>query len=195
MFGGPFAGTAGRRSGVKGSVAQQWSPITIGVICLGGFLLVLAGPVWLFGPTWLEHATLVGWYRFTIAYASCQVAVLRWWPRTERSRLCRPASDATWFVPVFIWGVESLDHLLEWPWTRGMCFGVPRDWVGAQGIGSGAMLCAAVIACLWSEGIARRTGRGVRSATWSIPAGVAAGIVSVELNWVLFYAVWNGLMK
>ena len=66
-------------------------------------------------------------YKLTFLYIGVQLlAVTRWPRRLGAQPSIRSAADMTWFMPVFVWGLESLHHLVWWlSESHGFCFGIP----------------------------------------------------------------------
>src|SRR5512139_1452496 len=108
----------------------------------------------------LEAARLDAWhYKFTLAYLALQLVVTALRTPTEslrRARIPRASWDATWFLPVYIWGLESLRHgywwLFEVPYTG---FEKTVYGFGARVELSGAMLFIALGGCFLAEHLAR----------------------------------------
>jgi hypothetical protein len=66
-------------------------------------------------------------YKLTASYVVAQLLLIsKWRARAAPPPSVRSASDMTWFIPVFIWGLESLHHLVWWlNESHGFCFGIP----------------------------------------------------------------------
>jgi hypothetical protein len=51
-------------------------------------------------------------YKLTFLYIVVQLLAVTRWPRGLGAQpSIRSAADMTWFMPVFVWGLESLHHL------------------------------------------------------------------------------------
>jgi hypothetical protein len=66
-------------------------------------------------------------YKLTLLYVLGQLAFARRAPGCEhRLHATRPAADLACFVPVYVWGLESLHHLAWWLFEdHGFCWGLP----------------------------------------------------------------------
>ena len=134
-------------------------------------------------------------YKLTLLYVALQLAALRWCRKGRRQVLPRPASDLTWFVPMFVWGLESLHHLGWWILTsHGYCFGPPFDALLWRWFLSGVLMVGTLIACFVSEFLARRMGWAARPAQATLPLPVVAALLGVHGTWVLgtllFFPKW-----
>ena len=90
----------------------------------------------------------------------------------------RPAWDATWYLPVYIWGIESNLNIV----TIGAGDGPPWMVAPEQVV----MLFVTLSLCLGTEGWARRRGAPSRAGLGAMPLPVVAAIVGVGLPWLLF---------
>jgi hypothetical protein len=159
-------------------------------------------------------------YTVTGAFLAGQLAVVRFRraPLTVR-RIARPAWDATWFVPAYIWSIESLLHLSEvlipsdsFPDSWGVgasihlgfvrfglgtryCFGFPVSVFGTRALVSALIGVFVVSACLLCERVARRRGRSVREAPWTLPAGVVAALIGVAITWAVHLLAFVPLLN
>lgn len=132
----------------------------------------------------LEAARLDGWqYKFTLLYLVVQLAVIAALPVRVRHprRSTRPASDATWFLPVSVWGLESIRNgywwIFEAPFigiAKTVHAFLPRIELAA------AALMVTTAVCLSSEHLARRRRLPCRAAAGSVPASVVAAIIAVQ---------------
>jgi len=113
---------------------------------------------------------------------------VRKYSRLIGKRISRPSSDATWFLPLYVWGVESLLHI-KWWFDIGLNSG---SWISPlicfeQFLFSAAMLIAVIGLCYLHESLARHFGMGVRESQITIPLPVLICILSVWSMWFITY--------
>jgi hypothetical protein len=102
----------------------------------------------------------------------------------------RPASDMTWFIPVFIWGLESLHHLVWWIGEpHGFCFGPPPAATFERAELTSVLMVGALAASFLSEHQARRHHRPARAPQATIPIAVLAALTGVQWTWALSLSV------
>ena len=141
----------------------------------------------------LEAARLDGWqYKFTVLYLLVQlIAVTARRARVQPSRqTIRPASDATWFLPVYVWGIESIHHGYWW------LFEAPFGGIAKTVYGllprvelSVAVLMVTVGVCFLTEHLARRKGLPCRAAVGAVPLPVVVAVVAVQWIWGIWILV------
>jgi hypothetical protein len=121
------------------------------------------------------------------------VAISRWPHRRATKPPPRPSSDATWFVPVYVWGLESLRHLVWWlTEPHRFCFGLPFS-ASFQRVELTAIIMAVALAgSFLSERQARRHRRAVREAQAAVPISVVAALFGVQWTWALSLAILYG---
>lgn len=96
----------------------------------------------------------------------------------------RAASDLTWFVPVFVWGIESLRHGLWWIYEapfRGIAAG-PHLLVLRAGL-TCIIMVAVLLACFLAEYLADRVGCAGREPQATLPLPVFAAVLGVQWAW------------
>jgi hypothetical protein len=124
---------------------------------------------------------LVGLYGWTFLYCLAQFVAISWWSRSSlprRGRAPRCSSDATWYLPVYVWGMESNINVVNA--TAG------DGWVCMVAVQQGAMLLVTLGLCLGAEAWARRGGCAARATQGALPLSVVAAIIGVEMPWLLF---------
>jgi hypothetical protein len=126
-------------------------------------------------------------YKLTALYIVAQLLFISRWPhRRVTTSVQRPPSDATWFVPVFVWGLESLRHLAWWLTdSHGFCFGVPPAATLERAKLTSVFMIGALAASFLSEHQARRHHRAVRAAQATVPMSVLAALFGVQWTWAL----------
>lgn len=155
------------------------NPFTKAVVWLG----VATGAIWLAAPVvplrFLAE-TLFSCYGWTSLACLLQVRSVfsRTRPGRGRKGQVRPAWDATWYLPVYIWGIESNLNIV----TIGAGDGPPWMVAPEQVV----MLFVTLSLCLGTEGWARRRGAPSRAGLGAMPLPVVAAIVGVGLPWLLF---------
>ena len=103
----------------------------------------------------------------------------------------RRAADLAWFVPVYVWGLESLHHLSWWLFgNHGFCWGPPIISFFSRCFLSCLVMAATVGACFASEQWARQNGRAVRPAQATLPVPIVAAILGVQWTWGLHVLVF-----
>ncbi len=98
----------------------------------------------------------------------------------------RPAWDATWFLPVYVGGVESLLHLTWWSGgiaVRGII--PPGICLLEHGALSGLVLLGLLAACIIQEWTAPRVGIAARASVGALPLPVVAALAGVAATWTL----------
>ena len=125
-------------------------------------------------------------YPVSLTYVLIQLVVVR----ARLSRTAAPCrvppvrSDLTYFLPVFVWGIESVVHGHQAMFGPSRyCFGFPIWAFASQAALSGVVGMALIAAGLLSERWARRGGWFVREGWAALPLPVVAGLVGVQLNW------------
>jgi hypothetical protein len=128
-------------------------------------------------------------YKATTMCVALQFAVIAWRfyfrsPASRRPK--RSASDLTWFVPVFVWGIESLRHA-HW-----FAFDAPVRGIAPSGYLflpraelTGFILGAVLLACFLAEYLAHRVGCAGRQPQATLPLPVAAAVFGVQSTWCL----------
>jgi hypothetical protein len=103
-------------------------------------------------------------------------------------RISRPSSDATWFLPVYVWGIEFLLYI-KWLYDMGPGSGsfISLAFYFEQFLFSAVILAIVIGLCFLQEFLARHVGMGVRESQITIPLPLLVGILSVWLIWVIFY--------
>ena len=134
-------------------------------------------------------------YKFTLTTVSLQLAAIRWWPRLEGARVhrpFRPSGDLAWFVPAFIWGIESLHHVAWRMFATSYCFASPLPTTVQAAALSGALMVLVIALCLLSEHLARAEGWAGRAPQLTLPLPVIAAITGVQWTWgaVLVGFLW-----
>lgn len=124
-------------------------------------------------------------YKLTALYIVAQLLVASRWPRRPNTPFPqRPPSDATWFVPVFVWGLEALGHLVWWLTdSHGFCFGLPPAATLERVKVTTFMMATALAASVLSEHLARRHHRAARAAQATVPVSVLAALLGVQWTW------------
>ena len=105
------------------------------------------------------------------------------------TRVLRPHSDATWFVPVHLWGLCSLYHACWFLFGDGPrgCWGVPVWVFGSHAGFSWAVLAVVLSLCFLAEHVARRRGAPVRHCRATLPLPLLATILGVAGCWLLLF--------
>ncbi len=149
----------------------------------------MAGPVLFRG--WIEA---LGRYPTTLIVIAACDAITTFRRTTHQTHPSTP-SDATWFVPVYIWGLESIGHAHWWAF-RASWRGIAPNllWIGIeQSLYSAGVLALVCLACFHLE--RRAYGAGLRSRVpqATLPLPVVAGILSVVEAWsILIWAMAPG---
>jgi len=130
-------------------------------------------------------------YKLTALYVVAQLLAITKWPsRIAPPSAVRPASDVTWFLPVFIWGLESLHHLVWWlTEPHRFCFGIPPAATFERAELTSVMMAGALAASFLSERQARRHRRPARAAQATVPLPVVAALIGVQWTWALCLSV------
>jgi hypothetical protein len=142
--------------------------------------VVLAREVQHYGPVWAVLALQFG----AVLYQAKRRTVP---PR--RVPIVRPSSDATWFVPVHLWGIASIFHggwLLFGDGPHG-CFGLSPLAFGDHALFSFAVLGAVIPLCFLAEHLARRVGFPVRMPQATLPVALLAAILGVCGSWAVMF--------
>jgi len=124
---------------------------------------------------------LAGLYGWTSLYCLLQFGVIAWMSRRstrQGERASRPSSDATWYLPVYVWGIESNVNVVNV--TAG------DGWPCLVAVQQALMLLVTLGLCLGAEAWARRRGRPARATQGALPLPVVAAIISVEMPWLMF---------
>ena len=140
----------------------------------------------------LLYETRLEWwqYRFTLAYLAAQFLVLAV-SRPRCAKHVRPGADATWFISVYIWGIESLHHGYWWVFDAPyMGFAKPFQTLLPRAVLSLSVLGLAISASLASEWFATRKGLPARASAGALPLPVVAAIVGVHWTWSLWCLVF-----
>lgn len=130
-------------------------------------------------------------YTFSTAALLVQtVLLLRSVRRGRRQTVApdRPVWDASWFVPLYLGGVESLLHLALW--LEGMARrGVvpPASLMLAHGAFSGTILLVLLVACALEDWAAPRLRTSARAMVAALPPPVLAGFLGVAATWGLTF--------
>ena len=127
-------------------------------------------------------------YKFTFLYAAGQLALAGRARVHERHPMhaARPPADLTWFVPIYVWGLESLHHLAWWLLgSHGFCFGPPISSLFSRGFLTCLVMAATVGASFVSEQWARQNRRAARAAQATLPLPIVAAIIGVLWTWAL----------
>lgn len=103
-----------------------------------------------------------------------------------KGRVPRPSFDAIWFLPVFIWGIESLNHMVWWDVER-QIQGFEYYQIGRieHGFFSALIFLIIIGLCLLQEYLARYVGIGVRENQSTIPISLIVVFLSVISVWIL----------
>jgi hypothetical protein len=137
---------------------------------------------------------LIPWlprYTCSLAYLAAQLVVVRRWRLMACVRFPRGASDPTWFVASYLWGVESILHLHVFLFGPSRyCFGRPLAAFGLHGTFSWGLGALVLGGCFLSEHWARQRGWPVRSAQGTLPLGTVAALLSVQATWALHLVVF-----
>ena len=126
-------------------------------------------------------------YRVTLLCVALAFGAIAWRARFggpgPRPRPRAP-SDLTWFVPVFVWGIESLRHALWWLFDapfRGIAKSpyllLPRAEL------TSFILGAVLLACFLAEYVAHRVGCAGREPQATLPLPVFAAVLGVQWTW------------
>jgi hypothetical protein len=132
-------------------------------------------------------------YKFTILCVVTQFGAIVWWSRPSRrrqSRAPRPPSDAFWFLPVFVWGLESLRHCAWWVFEgqfRGIGVAVAKTLPAflPRIMLTELMLGITLCGCFLAENVAHRGNLAARIPQATLPLSVVAAIVGVQWAWGL----------
>lgn len=156
---------------------------------------------------WLDLSRDIFHYKFTailLLFRFAYIFLLRKRSKLLRKRAPRPSSDATWFLPVYFWGIESLFHLLQWLanfgwwWKANISQEVRVSDPGMDrihpsffehGFFSAAVLIGVVGFCYLQEQLARRIGLGVRESQATIPLAVIVSILGVWFMWISYISL------
>ena len=138
------------------------SPFTKGVLWIGAgaIALWLAQPVL---PLCVLGETLLSLYAWTSL--SCLLQVRAVFSRSRANeRQSRTASDATWYLPIYIWGIESNLDIVN------VSAGDGSPWMVAPQ--QAIMLLVTLGVCFGTEAWARRRGAPSRAALGAVPRNV-----------------------
>jgi len=109
-------------------------------------------------------------------------------PRHRMVDMIRPPSDANWFLPVYVWGLESLCHV------RWLGANIVRIMESEGGLSiqkcfcnhavlSAAILVVVLTLCFMEESLARTVGLPARAGQATLPLPVLGVMFGVMLNW------------
>jgi hypothetical protein len=127
---------------------------------------------------WVGRDGILQQYPFTLTYLVAQFVFIRW--RRGRPRVLRgvrPASDPTWFLSVYVWGIESVIR------TANAFAG--DGWAMFVMPSGQLMLTIALVGSLLAESLARKAGCGARPSGGAVPTGVVAAILTMQLAWTM----------
>jgi len=124
---------------------------------------------------------------------------LIWYRRRKPSGVLRPSrpSDAMWFTPVYLWGVESICHAHWWAFEAQWGGIAPNMlWIGIyEAFYSAAMLAVVCGGCFVAERQASKVGLRAREPQATLPVSVVASILSVVEAWsLLIWAMSPGFL-
>jgi len=130
-------------------------------------------------------------YKFVallLLFRFVNIFFVRKYTRLIEKRTSRPSSDATWFLPVYVWGIESLLHI-KWWFDIGLNSGsfISTLIYFEQFLFSAAILIVVIGLCYLQESWARHFGMGVRESQITIPLPLLVSILSVWLIWIIIY--------
>jgi hypothetical protein len=121
-------------------------------------------------------------YRFTVLCLLAQLSATEWPRKVLRPATVRPPSDPAWFVPIFVWGIESVRHAHWSLFERPVEFPYLPDFAGQAGL-SGLVLALVLAACFFTERRAGRQGLAARAPQVSLPLPVVAAILGAHWCW------------
>lgn len=103
--------------------------------------------------------------------------------------------ESAWFVPIYVWGLESLVVIQGRCGWHPNCFGPDvlgylQDGAWIFAVGGGVLTC-----CLVAEAIARRRGLPARPHLGSVPLPVFAAMAGVAANWVFWLSLFLPMAK
>jgi hypothetical protein len=107
--------------------------------------------------------------------------------RSSRERTARLSSDATWFLPVYVWGIESLVHLARPIISMRYKYLIEPMHFSDYFFLTVSILMVVIGLCWLQEKIARGIGMTVRKSQATIPLSVLASILGVLLTWVFVH--------
>lgn len=148
---------------------------------------------------WLDLGRDVFHYKFTailLLFRFGYIFFFRKHSKLIKERLPRPPSDATWFLPVHVWGIESLFHLGWWfaLFLRGVKISSPgpdrlHPGLLEHGFFSASVLIVVVGLCYLQEHLAWCAGLGVRESQATIPLSVMISILGVWFVWISYFSL------
>jgi|WetSurMetagenome_2_1015567.scaffolds.fasta_scaffold455619_1 hypothetical protein len=148
---------------------------------------------------WLWTKELLRDYALTLSYVFAQLVVIRIWPRQKDhrpARAPRPPSDPLWFVPVYLWGLQSLYQLCEvhsgltgTEGTKG-CVGSSILLYGMLFTANLYLLLLVLAGCFLSEHWARKRGWPARAPQATLPLGAVAALIGVQAGWGITYLLF-----
>lgn len=106
---------------------------------------------------------------------------------SSRERTARLSSDATWFLPVYVWGIDSLVHLARPIIVMQYRYLIEPTQFSDYFFLTVSILIVVIGLCFLQEKIARRIGISVRASQATIPLSVLACILGVLLTWVFVH--------
>jgi hypothetical protein len=141
---------------------------------------------------WYIRELQLSQYALTVGYVLVQLILVRSRPR-KSSRTQRPPSDPTWFVPVYLWGLQSLGHIYQFEngfWDHSDLTIVVYGEQYLLNFGVAALVLAG---CFLSEHWARQRGWAARAPQATLPLGVVAAIIGVQAVWGLFLIAFTSV--
>jgi hypothetical protein len=156
---------------------QLWTPVIRGASIFGVFAVASVLTWDAISPAAMQRIRReVAAYDKTLLVVAAQLAVagVRQ-PRPARAT-ARPAWDATWFVPVYLWGIEAI-------WDATGMVSADSSYLH-RAVPSCLMLMVVLALCVAAEGWAHSRGLQTRESIGSLPLPVGAALVSLLLVWV-----------
>jgi hypothetical protein len=110
-----------------------------------------------------------------------------------KKRVPRPSSDATWFLPVYVWGIESIMYMNRWVNSQEYSGGIKylMNKFIEQFYISTIILIVVTGLCYLQEYLAHRVGMGVRESQATIPLSVLFSILGVWFIWIVYYSIMD----
>lgn len=136
-----------------------------------------------------ELSTELLHYRLTLAAVALEFIAIAGLSRRRQvssARPCRPPWDSTWFVPIYVWGIESLLHAHSSLTTVAAGHGLLGAvfWLLIRLEVSGLALLCALGACAVAEWWAVSRGLPARAGVGAVPFPTVAAIIAVYWTWL-----------